>query len=89
MKISDGFILRRVIDNWIVVPIGNNASRSSCMLSLNESSVLLWKALEDGCGEEALAELLCGKYLVDKETALSDTRKFLNSLEAVGALSHE
>lgn len=89
MKIADGFVLRKLIDNWIVVPVGNNAARSSCMLSLNESSVLLWEVLEKGCDEAALAELLCENYLVEKETALSDTRKFLCDLEAIGALSRE
>lgn len=89
MKIAEGFVLRQIVKEWIVVPIGNKASQAACMLSLNESSALLWKALEDGCDEDALTELLCAKYLVDKDTAFSDVRGFLRKLENIGALLHE
>ena len=89
MKIADGFLLRKIMNRWMVVPTGKATARTGGMLSLNESSALLWEALEKGSDEDSLAALLCEHYLTDLDTALSDVRKFLQKLEESGALSHE
>ena len=86
MKIADGFLLRKIMDRWMVVPTGNATVRTGGMFSLNESSALLWKALENGSDEDSLAALLCEHYRTEQETALSDVRKFLQKLEELGAL---
>ena len=89
MKIADGFLLRKIIDRWMVVPTGSATARTGGMLSLNESSALLWEALEKGCNEEDLTTLLCEQYRTDRETALADVRKFLQKLENLGVLCSE
>ena len=89
MKIVDGFVLRKIMDRWMVVPTGSAMSRASGMLSLNESSALLWEALGESRDEDSLVELLCEHYLIDRETAQSDVKKFLQRLEELGALCHE
>ena len=86
MRIKNGFLLRRIMDRWIVVPTGSATARSGGMLSLNESSAVLWEALKEGSNEKSLTVLLCEKYDTDQETAQSDVCKFLQKLDELGAL---
>jgi len=64
MKIKEGFLLRQVADNWVVLPVGQACVDFNGMLSLNDSGALLWKALEQGGDREALADAF-NKYDVN------------------------
>ena len=86
MKIAEGFLLRKIVDDWIVVPISENTVKNRSILSLNESSALLWETLKTGGDENTLTAVLCGIYLVDEETARTDVRKFLHTLDELGIL---
>ncbi|MDR3288831.1 MAG: PqqD family protein [Peptococcaceae bacterium] len=89
MKIADGFVLRQIIDTWIVVPVGKEVSQSGNMLSLSETSALLWERLEQGADEEMLTELLCERYETDRETAAADVKEFLREMEELNVLTRE
>ena len=56
------------------------------MLTLNQSGVLLWQALEKGCSEAELTEVLLAEYEVSPEEAAADAREFLNTLIQAGCL---
>jgi len=76
MKIKEGFTLRTVCGEFIIVAEGKENIDFSNIISMNESSAYLWKNIQgkDFTVEE-LADLLCDEYEVDKETALKDARK--------------
>lgn len=80
MKIKEGFVLRQVADNWVVLPVGQASVNFNGMISLNESGVLLWRALEQGSDRNALADVLLAEYEVEKEEALADVDAFLAAL---------
>ena len=85
-KLKTGFILRKIADQIMAVPVGPQTSNIHGMIALSESGELLWNALVSGADEEGLVELLTQNYEVDKETALNDVRLFLKGLESQGAL---
>ena len=89
MQIKPGFLLRRIIDRWVVVPLEKDAQATGRTLCLNESSALLWEALEQGSDASALTSLLCEKYIVDPETAGRDVKRFLDALREAGVLVEE
>jgi hypothetical protein len=74
-------MLRKVLDDWLVIPVGKNATEDSYMLTLTESCAYLWKMLENEAGEGELIEALLDRYEVDRETAAGDVRKFLTDLK--------
>ena len=85
-KLKSGFVLRKIGYQIMAVPVGPLTSHIHGMIALSESGELLWKALENGAEDEALADLLVENYEIDKATALEDVRAFLSSLEKQGAL---
>jgi hypothetical protein len=86
MKLKENYVLRPVADTWVALPLEAETLNFNGMLTLNESGVLLWKALEKGGDREALADALMAEYIVDRETALADADAFLEKLRKVGCL---
>ena len=86
MKLKEGFVLRQVADNWVVLPVGQASVNFNGMLSLNESGALLWRALEQGGDRDALADTLLAEYEVEREEALADVEAFLTALTKAGCI---
>ncbi len=55
-------------------------------LGVNRSGAVLWKALAEGAGREALIERLVAAEAVDPERAAQDVEQFLEQLRAHGLL---
>lgn len=86
MRLKESFVLRQVADLWVVLPLGEETLKFNGMIKLNESSVLLWRALEAGSSREELIHALTSQYDVDYERALKDVDTFLQKLSEIGCL---
>lgn len=86
MKLKEGFVLRQVAGNWIVLPVGAASVDFNGMVSLNETGAFLWKALEKGSDRAALVDALLAEYEVERADAQCHVAKFLETLESVGCL---
>lgn len=84
MKIKEGFLLSCVAGNHVVVPVGNVSFNG--MLNLNETAVLIWKKLEEGCEENDLVAAFLEEYDVTEERAKADIIVFLDKLRQAGIL---
>lgn len=85
-KLKSGFILRKIGDQIMAVPVGTQTSHIHGMIALTESGELLWNALHDGADETALTNLLTENYEIDAVTALEDVQFFVKGLKEQGAL---
>lgn len=85
-KIKSGFIVRKIGNQIMAVPIGKMTSQIHGMVALTESGELLWNALTDGTDIGKLADILTENYEIDRETALSDAQKFVDGLRIQGVL---
>ena len=75
MKVIDGFKLRSLGKEFVVVGEGEAQVNFNKMISLNESAAFLWKEV---CAMESfeledLENLLIGKYGIDAATAKKDS----------------
>lgn len=86
MRINKNFILRQVVDTYVVLPIGQATVDFNGMVTLNESGAFLWRQLEQGATRETLADALTAEYDVSREEALADIDAFLASLAPVGCV---
>ncbi len=80
MKIKNNFILRQVAGSWIAMKIGDENSTMEGVLSLNDSGVLLWKCIEQGCDVDQLVQVLTKEYDVDVAQATEDANEFVEKL---------
>lgn len=86
MKINRNFVLRQVVDTWVVLPLADKTVNFNGMLTLNESGVLLWNALENGADMAQLVNVLMAEYAVSSAEAETDAESFIGKLRSVGCL---
>ena len=85
MKIKDGFLLRQVAGQTVVLPIGGDMDLN-LMITLNDTGAFLWEKLQEETDEAALVAALLGEYDVDEATAKQAVTAFLAKLNENGFL---
>ena len=87
MKIKEGFTLRPMLGEYIVVGEGLAQVNFNKMLSLNESAAYLWEAVAGKeFTRESLVQILLDRYEVTEEQAGADVDKLLESWRKEGIL---
>lgn len=87
MKIKDGFLVKKILDDYIVVPTGDNIVDFAVTVSLNESGAFLWEELKSDKTANQLVEALREAYDgLDEKTAAQDVDEFLSLLRSHGFL---
>ena len=85
MKLKDGFILREVAGQTVVLSTGKELDLNT-MITLNETGKFLWERLQSETDEAALVAALLGEYDVDEETAKGSVARFVGKLRDNGLL---
>ncbi|MBO4926103.1 MAG: PqqD family protein [Clostridia bacterium] len=80
MKIKPGYILREIMDIYMIMGVGSEAYSPNEILSLNETGAFLWRILEKGAEKPELAAALQREYDTDPQTAERDVDVFLEML---------
>ncbi len=87
MKQKEGFKLRHIGNEHIIVAEGLENIDFSKIISLNDSASLLW---EKTAGKEfdanTLADLLTENYEIDRTTALTDAKILLQNWLSAGII---
>lgn len=87
MKKKNGFNLRSVCGEKIIVAEGKENIDFSNIISMNETSAFLWEKVgNEPFTAESLAELLTGEYEVDYENALDDCKALVKQWNDAGII---
>ena len=88
MKIIEGFRLRKLGKDHIIIGEGQQQVNFNKMVSLNETAAYLWYKLEGrDFTVEDMADLLCEEYEVDRKVALEDSKKLAEKWLEAGLIS--
>lgn len=79
MKIKDGFMLREIAGTWVVVPLGARVVEFNGLISLNETSALIWEMIEKSASKEEIVKKIISEYDIDEETAKNDMNDFIQT----------
>lgn len=81
MRIKKNCTLRSIAGENVVILSGKEETDLTKIISLNSTSVLLWKAFSDkDFDKEDLTAFLCSHFDVGKETAEKDVQTWLDRL---------
>jgi len=86
MKIKEGFVLREVAGQTVVIATGEASKNFHGMVKMNATAADIWKGIEAGLSKEQIAEKLAGDYEVDYEKAVLDTEKIIDKIKEAGFL---
>lgn len=81
MKIKEDFILRKVADTYVVVPVNNMTLDFNGIINLNETGAFLFGILQNGAAKEELLKKMLEEYDVSEEKASEDIDKFIQKIK--------
>lgn len=86
MKVKDGFVLRNVVDEYIVMPTGDNIAKFEGAVVLNEVSAFVFEKLQHPMSKEDLLQAILDEFDVDGETAKNDLDALVEKLSDMGLI---
>lgn len=89
MKIKEGFVLREVAGQAVVIAVGEASKTFHGMINLNGTGKRIWEGVEQGKTKEEIANQLSEDYEVEYEKALQDTEKMLTKMQDTGVIDNE
>lgn len=87
MKIKEQYKVREMAGEHVVIMQGASFSDLTRIISLNESALYLWNALEGKSFDvNTVADLLAEHYGIDDEVAQRDAARWVEKLEKCGLI---
>ena len=86
MKLKDGFILREIAGQIVVLPSGSDLDLNM-MITLNDSGKFIWSMLEKECDEATIVTAILKEYDVARTTAEAAVAGFVGKLNEYGFLA--
>ena len=80
MKIKNDFVLRKVADSYVVVPVNSLTLDFNGVMNLNETGAFLFEQLQNGIEKEELVCKMLDEYDVTREKASADIDAFISKL---------
>lgn len=77
MKAKEGFVMRTIVDEYMIMPTGSNISHFDGTVVLNGVSAFLWERLQQPVTQEELLNALLEEYDVSREVAEKDLEALL------------
>lgn len=89
MIAKPGFILRNIVDEYILVPVGVNVAKFKGVVLLNSVSSFLWEKLQTPVTREELLAMLLEEYDIDEQTAAADLDEILEQFRELEVIEGE
>lgn len=86
MKLKDGFILRTVAGETVVLPAGG-VTNFDMMITLNDTGKFLWERLTNEVEEADLVKAVLEEYDVSEERATQSVAAFVARLKELDFLA--
>lgn len=86
MKIKEDFVLRKIADSYVVVPVNSLSIDFNGIINLNETGAFLFELLQKGAERDALVERMTEEYEVSRERAGADIDVFLQKVKEADIL---
>lgn len=83
MKFKKEFMLREIVGETILIPMGDSNNHFNGIITINELGKFIWENLESSKDEEDLLHKILEEYEVEEKEAKVDLDEFLDKLRQV------
>lgn len=87
MKVKNGFVVRRIADVYVVVPVMGACLDFNGIITFNETAAFLFGRLKEETTKEKLVCEMLNEYEINQETALRDIDTFFKQLQEANLLA--
>ena len=89
IKAKAGYILRKIKDESILTPMGDNIKKYNGTVLLNEVSALVWEKLQKPVSRDDLLKAILDEYEVEEDVAAADLDALLEKLKGFGVIEED
>ena len=86
MKAREGFILRNLTGEYLLMPKGEKIKNYDSVVLMNELSAFVWGKMQNPVTQSDLLEAVLNEYDVDEKTAREDLDGLLAELKEAGVI---
>lgn len=86
MKISDKFILKQIGDESMLIPVNNDFMSVKNLITLNETSLLIYSYLKDGLTVQDIVDKMILEYNVSADDLKNDIDEVIAKFISLGVL---
>ena len=79
MKKTEGYIIRKLEDEYVVLPFGEKAEEVNEVISLSETAGFMYLHADEADSVDALAELVSKEYGVEKSVVYEDVESVVKT----------
>lgn len=83
---SRKYVLRKIVDESLLVPVSPQLKERNCLYVLNETSRRIYEGLASGGSPKELAKSFATEFNITEEAALADIQECLSMLCEIEAL---
>ena len=80
MKIKEGFVVRKVMGNNVVIATGAQSKKFHGMVKLNDTAAEIWGYIAEELDTDAIISKMLAKYDVDEALLRADVKKTVKTL---------
>ena len=88
MKIKGEYVMREVMGETLLIPVGETALAFNGMITLDPVSALIWKGVEAGQSKSDILTAMLDTFDVEEAVASADLDDFLAQMEKAGLLQY-
>ena len=81
MKIKNGFVVREIAGQSVVVALGEASKSFNGIIKLNETGRVIWDKLTEGAEKEEIINAILAEYDIDSATVEKDVDTFVATLK--------
>ena len=86
MKKTEGYIIKKLEDEYVVLPLGKRAEEVNEVISLSETAGFMYLHADEADSVDELAELVSKEYEVEKSVVYEDVESVVKTLQTKGLL---
>ena len=84
MKIKDGFVVRDIMGQCVVVATGEASESFSGMIKLNDTGKDIWEGVASGKSEDEIVDFIVREYDVEEDRAKTSVKKLIDEMKDKG-----
>ena len=89
MKAKEGFVVRNVVDEYVLMPTGDNVGKFNGTVLLNEVSAFIWEKMQKPVSKDDLLKAILDEFEVEKAVAAADLDALLETLNGYGLIEND
>ncbi len=86
MKIREGFVVREIAGESVVIALGKASQIFNGMIKLNETGRVIWDGLVAGKDRDQIVDSMLLEYDVERSVLETDFEKFISVLRGANIL---